>query len=231
MNFLKPLCDKLRWFKPPLLGAGPIIPAGSWNHLTLNKLLWLILLVCAWSDGWMGLRLSVLCHESPPLPESVFLPFFLQTCVLIVRELHSQLFLLYLKSRSGKSIRHHITALRRSFLSHGGRWRGHSSTRPIGGFTVVTCYLEDTEILSGWMSQRTLTKIWIWKLPLTGWNPGSIILHGKTSHDFTTPGLTSTQNYFSLKHSVESDCSSVWFIGTTLRKLINPPNFWLKISK
>lgn len=69
------------------------------------------LLVCAWGEGWMGLGLLVLCHESTPLPQSVFLHFFLQACVLIVRELHSQLFLLYLNSRSGESIKPQITLL------------------------------------------------------------------------------------------------------------------------
>lgn len=60
MNFLKPLCDKLRRFKPPLLGAGPIIPAGSSNCLTwINVCEW-------WTSGQClgsrmeGLRLSVL---------------------------------------------------------------------------------------------------------------------------------------------------------------------------
>lgn len=50
-------------------------------------------------------------HESPPLPESVFLSLFLQTCVYSVRELYSHLFLLYMKSRSDKSNKHDITLL------------------------------------------------------------------------------------------------------------------------
>lgn len=69
------------------------------------------LLVCAWGEGWMGLRLLLLCLKSSPLPQSVFLYFFLQACALIVRELHSQLALLYLKSKSGKSIKPQITLL------------------------------------------------------------------------------------------------------------------------
>jgi len=47
----------------------------------------------------------------------------------------------------------HNPVLRRPFLSPGGRWGGHSSARPVGGFAVVTCYLEDTEMLSGWMTR------------------------------------------------------------------------------
>lgn len=75
------------------------------------------LLVCAWGEGWMGLRLLLLYLKSSPLPQSIFLHFFLQACVLIVRELHSQLDLLYFKSRSGKSIKPQITLLRGNLWS------------------------------------------------------------------------------------------------------------------
>lgn len=50
MNFVKPLCDKLRWFKPPLPGAGPVVPAGSRNHLTgINCCDWWAFGLCL---GW-----------------------------------------------------------------------------------------------------------------------------------------------------------------------------------
>lgn len=203
------------WF---LLGAGVI-----WQEQTAVTD---GLLVCAWGEGWMGLRLLVLCLESSPLPQSVFLHFFLQACVTL-SALSS---LLKVKTRQIDQGSNNV-ALRRSLVSPGGRWRGHSSVRPIGGSTVVLwIYLEDTESLSGWMSQWSLTNTGIWNLPLTGWNPGSVLLHGQTSHDFSTPGLSSAWNYFSLKHSIETYCSSVWFIWITLRKLINPPNFWLKVN-
>lgn len=69
------------------------------------------LLVWAWGEGSMGLRLLLLCFKSSPLSQSIFLNFFLQACVLIVRELQSQFFPLYLKSRSGKSVKAQITLL------------------------------------------------------------------------------------------------------------------------
>lgn len=100
MNFLKPLCDKLRWFQPPLLGAGPVVPAGSRNHLTgINCCDWWTFGLCL---GWGVDRAEAFgalpwFFTSSTTCISSFLP-------LIVRELHSQLFLLHLKSRSSKWI-------------------------------------------------------------------------------------------------------------------------------
>lgn len=233
MNFVKPLCDKLRWFKPPLLGAGPVVPAGSRNHLTgIN--------CCDWWTFGLGLGWGINGAEAFAALLQVFPSFTICISSFLPPSLCShckRVTVSVLSSLLKVKIRQisqgpNNPALRRSHLSPGGRWRGHSSVRPIGGSTVVLCiYLDDTESLSGWMSQWSLTNTRIWNLPLTGWNPGSVLLHGQTSHDFSTPGLSSAWNYFSLKHSIETYCSSVWFIWITPRKLINPLNFWLKVNK
>lgn len=77
MNFLKPLCDKLRWFKPPLLGAGPMVPAGSWNHLTeINCCDWWTFGLClGWRmDGAEALGALPRIYTSSTICISSFLP-------------------------------------------------------------------------------------------------------------------------------------------------------------
>lgn len=59
-------------------------------------------------------------HEYPPLPGSVFLSLFLQSCIYIVRELHSHLFLLYLKSRSDIKQAWHKLCFKEIFSPTGG---------------------------------------------------------------------------------------------------------------
>lgn len=118
MNFLQPLCDKLRWFKPPLLGAGPIAPAGSWNHLTwINCCDWETFGVCLgwWMDGTETVGALPWVSTSSRICISSFLPSNLcSRCKRITVSALSSLLKVKLRQINQGP---YNPALRRSFVS------------------------------------------------------------------------------------------------------------------
>lgn len=115
--------------------------AWCWSHCScwelesfdMNKPSWLMDFgLCG--DEWMGLRPSVLCHSLHLFQNLYFfLSAFKPVPSLQENYTLNSFFSTYCKDQAPYN-----TALRRYFLSPGGRWRGHSSVRPTGGFTIVT---------------------------------------------------------------------------------------------
>lgn len=189
------------------------------------------LLVCAWGDGWTGPRLSVL-YTSIHLFQGLYFSLSSFKVVFTLWENYTLISFFSTWSQDQTSNKHDTNfALRRSFPLREVKspqlskiyWRLHSCFMHPSGKHWDALRMDEW-----WM----LTKMRRWKLPVTGWHPASDGCNGKTT------GLTGVLksplhiawNSFSLKHSVESYCSSVWLIRTTLRKLINPLNFWLNIN-